>query len=204
MPTSDDPHYVSASYSALASAYVDLFGSPEQAEVEDRELIAAWASQLDGPVLDAGCGPGHWTQFIADAHRPATGVDLVQEFLDFARRNFQKPDFLRADLAQLPFEDQYFSGVLSWYSVIHAPPAELPRLLDELARVLQPRGKLLLGFFAGDQIEAFGHQVAPAWYWPPEDLELLLEQSGFSVLEAGTRARTTARTHGHLSAQKTG
>lgn len=204
MPPSFDPHHVSASYSGLASAYIDLFASPEQAELEDRELIAAWAGQLDGPVLDAGCGPGHWTQFIADAHRPATGVGLVPEFLDFARRNFQKPDFLRADLAQLPFEDHHFSGVLAWYSVIHAPPAELPQLLDEFARVLQPHGKLLLGFFAGDQLEAFGHQVAPAWYWPPEELELLLETSGFSVLEVGTRTRSTARTHGQLSAQKVG
>ncbi|KWR71364.1 hypothetical protein RN04_09640 [Arthrobacter sp. W1] len=191
-----------ARYSQVAEAYIDLFGSTEQAVAEDRELIAAWAAQLRGPVLDAGCGPGHWTQFIADGDRPATGVDLVPEFLDFARRTFRKPNFLHADLAHLPFDDEQFSGVLAWYSVIHAAPADLPPILDELARVLQPGGKLLLGFFAGDQLEVFGHQVAPAWYWPPVELGEILEQSGFGVLEGATRTRPAARTHGHLSAHK--
>lgn len=189
-------------YSQVAEAYIDLFGAPEQAEDQDRELIAQWAAQIHGPVLDAGCGPGHWTQFIADAHRCATGVDLVPEFLEYARANFQKPEFLRADLAHLPFDDQLFSGVLAWYSVIHAPPAELGPLLNELARVLKPGGTLLLGFFAGDQLEAFAHQVALAWCWPPADLTLLLEQAGLKVLQAGTRTRAQARTHGHLLAQK--
>lgn len=196
------PGHTAARYSQAAAAYINLFGSPEQAEAEDRELIAAFAAQLQGPVLDAGCGPGHWTHFIADADRPAIGVDLVPEFLDFARRTYPQPDFLRADLAHLPFDDAQFSGVLAWYSVIHAPPAELPTIVDELARVLQPDGKLLLGFFAGDQLEAFSHKVAPAWYWPPEQLGELLEQSGFSVMEVGTRSRSAARTHGHLSAHK--
>src|SRR5690606_7248551 len=166
----------SSRYSQVAEAYIDLFGAPEQAEAEDRELIAQWAAQIHGPVLDAGCGPGHWTQFIADTNRSATGVDLVPEFLEYARANFQKPEFLRADLAQLPFEDRHFSGVLAWYSVIRTPPSELAPLLAELARVLKPGGTLLLGFFPGDQLETFAHQVAPAWYWPPADLTLLLEQ----------------------------
>lgn len=202
MEASQRSGQTAARYSQVAEAYIDLFGSPEQAVAEDRELIAAWAAQLHGPVLDAGCGPGHWTQFIADGNRPATGVDLVPEFLDFARRTFQQPDFLRADLAHLPFDDEQFSGVLAWYSVIHAAPADLPPILDELARVLQPGGKLLLGFFAGEQLEAFGHQVAPAWYWPPVHLGEILEQSGFGVLEGATRTRPAARTHGHLSAHK--
>lgn len=202
MEASQRSGQTAAHYSKAADAYIDLFGSPEQAVVEDRELIAAWAAQLRGPVLDAGCGPGHWTQFIADDDRPATGVDLVPEFLDFARRTFQKPNFLHADLAHLPFDDEQFSGVLAWYSVIHAAPVDLPPILDELARVLQPGGKLLLGFFAGDQLEVFGHQVAPAWYWPPVQLGEILEQSGFGVLDGATRTRTAARTHGHLSAHK--
>lgn len=36
-------------YSQVAEAYIDLFGAPEQAEDQDRELIAQWAAQIHGP-----------------------------------------------------------------------------------------------------------------------------------------------------------
>ena len=31
---------------------------------QDREILASWAQEITGPVIDAGCGPGHWTAFL--------------------------------------------------------------------------------------------------------------------------------------------
>ena len=82
---------------------------------------------------------------------------------------------------------------------IHIPPQELPGTLASLRDSLQPRGSLLIGFFAGDQVEAFPHAVVPAYYWPLQDLGSLLERSGFDVLDAERRKVAGARDHGSIS-----
>ena len=71
-----------------------------------------------------------------------------------------------ASLAELPYPDGRFAGVLLWYSIIHTPPAGLPRIFAEVARVLRPGGHVLVGFQAGsgtyDVSEAyrrFGHDI---------------------------------------------
>ncbi|WP_334122276.1 class I SAM-dependent methyltransferase [Glutamicibacter sp.] len=188
-------------YSSLAEAYIELFGNVEQAEPEDQELIRQWATRINGPVLDAGCGPGQWTQFLQGPDRPATGIDLVPEFLEFATARYPECTFRQADMAQLPFSDHSFSAILAWYSIIHTPPQELANVLNSLARVLKPGGQLLIGFFAAEQLQPFDHKVAPAWYWPVDELSTLLENAGFIVVDHGTRERPGARRHGHIMAE---
>src|SRR3546814_14235427 len=89
----------------------------------------------------------------------------------------------------------------SWYSVIHAPPAELPQILDEFGRALAPGGSLLMGFFAGEAGVMFEHAVTTAYYWSAEALTDLLHSRGFTVEHEETRRDTDARrTHGELRA----
>ncbi|WP_159609418.1 class I SAM-dependent methyltransferase [Glutamicibacter sp. JC586] len=187
-------------YSSLATAYIQLFGNVERAEPEDYHLITHWVQGLNGPVLDAGCGPGQWTQVLHGPDHPATGVDMVPEFLEHATANFPGCSFQQADIAALPFPDETFSGILSWYSIIHTPPRALTEVLKSFARVLEPGGQLLLGFFAGNRVEAFDHKVAQAWYWSPEELSFRLSQEGFEVTDTVVRTNDSTRTHGHLLA----
>ncbi|MBC7595929.1 MAG: methyltransferase domain-containing protein, partial [Kineosporiaceae bacterium] len=53
---------------------------PRPGAAQDRLLVAKWASDLRGSVIDAGCGPGHWTDFLRKRGVEAEGVDQVQEF----------------------------------------------------------------------------------------------------------------------------
>jgi SAM-dependent methyltransferase len=70
----------------------------------------------------------------------------------------------------LPVEDGALGGVLAHYSMIHTPPGELAAVVAEQARVLAPKGLLLVSFFATEGVEPvrFDHKVAPAWSWPVE------------------------------------
>ncbi|WP_240470751.1 class I SAM-dependent methyltransferase [Haematomicrobium sanguinis] len=46
----------------------------EQMDPVDAALIRRWGSGVSGPILDAGCGPGHWTDFLARGVRgPVAG-----------------------------------------------------------------------------------------------------------------------------------
>lgn len=65
---------VAGAYSARSGEYRDALGSVEQMDPVDAALIRRWGSGVSGPILDAGCGPGHWTDFLARGVRgPVAG-----------------------------------------------------------------------------------------------------------------------------------
>ncbi|OMH24726.1 hypothetical protein BKD30_07595 [Tersicoccus phoenicis] len=55
-------------------------------------------------------------------------------------------------LTDHPFPYGAFDGVLSWYSTIHTPDAELPRVLAQVRRIVKPGGHVLLAFQAGSGV----------------------------------------------------
>lgn len=180
---------IALAYDRRAAEYAELAGDIEQMAETDRELIAAWRDATHGALLDAGCGPGHWTGFLHDGGREACGVDLSARFVAAARRRFPHVVFEVASIGDLPFEDASFGGVLAWYSLIHTPPADLPGMLDELARVLAPGGGILIGFFDGDAGEPFDHAVTTAYFWSAGALSGLLAAAGFAVTSHERRVR---------------
>ncbi|WP_166848147.1 class I SAM-dependent methyltransferase [Isoptericola sp. BMS4] len=197
-------HDVGAAYAARASEYVDLFGSVEQADDRDRRLVTRWADGLTGRVLDAGCGPGHWTRHLADLGHDVEGADLAEPFLEHARARHPGVPFRRAALDGLGVPDGSLGGVLAWYSVIHTSPSGMDAVLAELARALAHGGGLLLGFFSGPRVEPFDHAVTPAWYWPVAEMSARLTAAGFDVLESETRTDPGRRPHGAITARRAG
>lgn len=76
---------IQEAYSRRAAEYTELLGSIESVHAADRLLVTGWAERLSGPVIDAGCGPGHWTALLAEHMVPVRGVDLVPDFVAHAR-----------------------------------------------------------------------------------------------------------------------
>lgn len=188
-------------YTGRATEYVDLFGSVDAAHPEDRELIGGWARTLDGPVIDAGCGPGHWSAFMASAGAVVEGVDLVPAFIEHARARFPGVPFRVGSLRNLGVPDGQLAGILSWYSLIHLEPAAVAQALQEFARVLAPGGGLLLGFFESGELRKFPHAVVDAYSWPVEELAELLSDAGFTVVERHTRTDAGHRPHAAVVAR---
>lgn len=192
---------VGAAYDARANEYIDLFGSVGQSAQQDRDTIERWQHGVDGRIVDAGCGPGHWSDLLAQGGtRDVTGVDASARFVEAARQRFPSPDFVLGDLAALPVAAGSAGGVLSWYSIIHTAPAGVPAILSEFARVLAPGGSLLLEFFDGAAGAAFDHAVTTAYYWSADALGDLLAPHGFVVDRASARQDPGVRRQGDLVA----
>jgi SAM-dependent methyltransferase len=189
-------------YARRAEEYADLLGTVSAMAPQDRRRIESWAEGVDGPILDAGCGPGHWTAHLADLGHDVEGWDPVEEFLAIARARHPAVAYRRSAFADLVREPQAYGGILAWYSLIHLEPAEFPGTLSLLHRALRPGGSLLLGLFDGPRQEAFAHAVAPAQHWPVREMELLLERAGFTVLDVRTRQDPGARPHAALCARR--
>ncbi|MBO0981282.1 class I SAM-dependent methyltransferase [Microbacterium sp. SD291] len=173
-------------------------------DARDRALIETWRDVTPGLLLDAGCGPGHWTDLLGHGGREVRGVDLSQQFIASARSRHPHLTFDVGSFRDLPLDDSSAGGILAWYSLIHTPPLDTPAVLAEFARVLVPGGSILIGFFEGEPREPFAHAVAPAWFWSPEALAELLADAGFAVDAIHRRGREvgeiSVRPHADITA----
>lgn len=196
------PSHVRDSYRRRASEYVQVLGSIGQMADTDRETLAKWASQISDPILDAGSGPGHWSHYLHAQGADIEGIDLTPEFVASAKARFPEVKFQTGSFDALPYESDSFGGVLSWYSLIHADPDDVPKILAEFSRVMKSEGLLLVGFFAGQHIEAFDHAVTQAYFWPISEMESCLNSAGFDVVRSDSRHDLPNRPHAEIVARK--
>ncbi|WP_233571453.1 class I SAM-dependent methyltransferase [Cellulomonas triticagri] len=161
----------------------------------DASLITRWGTGVVGPILDAGCGPGHWTDHLREQGCEVRGIDLVPEFIARARERFPHASFDEGDLLASSFRDSSFGGVLAWYSLIHMQPGTRRSALEEIARILRPSGALLVGAFLGVQDAALDHAVSPALLCSEQGLASQLESAGFQVDAIHTRSPDGRRPH---------
>ena len=114
-------------------------------------------------VLDAGCGPGRLAMEIA-RQRPdlaVHGADLAAGAIELAKAMAGgSAEFVRADLADLPFPDGSFDLIVSTASYHHWDKVD--QIVPELARVLKPSGVLWLYDLRPAPIGPFRDAVASA------------------------------------------
>ncbi|KQV06290.1 SAM-dependent methyltransferase [Leifsonia sp. Root112D2] len=194
----------SAAYSRRAAEYIELFGSMSAVHPSDRRLVSTWANEVKGSVIDAGCGPGQWTNFLIERGLSAQGIDLVPEFIERARSTYPDVPFTTGSLNALDVRDGSIGGILSWYSLIHHEPDAIRVPLQEFSRVLKPGGALLIGFFEGPVVEEFAHAVTPAYRWSVEALSEELTATGFDVIESHVRKTAGQRSQAAIIARRRG
>lgn len=103
-------------YTARSAEYIDLLGSIEDAAEQDRQYVLAWAQGADGRIVDVGCGPGQWTNFLHENGLEVEAVDPVPEFIAHARRRYPGVVYRIGDAGRLGVEGGSLGGVLAWYS----------------------------------------------------------------------------------------
>ncbi len=97
-------------------------------------------------MLEIGCGLGWMYQQLARGN-PAiryTGVELSDEVIEKNRKRFPQSEWHRASTYGLPFENESFDLIFSFYVLEHLVFPE--NGLKEMLRVLRPGGKLVLIF----------------------------------------------------------
>jgi SAM-dependent methyltransferase len=175
---------VREAYSTRSGQYIGMFDGGWQDHEDDTALVLRHLGGLSGPVLDLGCGPGHWTARLHSLGAQVTGVDMVPEFIAHARATHPGPEFRLDLMTELDVPEHSVAGILSWYSTIHLPPPELDRVLVGFRRLLRSSGVLVVGFFdSDDDVAGFDHAVVTAYRWPVDILAEHLARAGFTEVE---------------------
>lgn len=171
-------------YSSMSKQYLALFDGGWQEHQDDTTLVRRHLTGLPGPVLDLGCGPGHWTAYLHSLGADVTGVDMVPEFIAHAGATHRGPEFRLGSMTELDIPEHSVAGILAWYSTIHLAPTELDRVLAEFRRLLTSTGMLVVGLFdSDDDVARFDHKVITAYRWPVDVFTQHLAKAGFTEVQ---------------------
>ncbi len=201
------------SYDTVAADYVKIIRGPETLDPVTRAMFTGFAELLlaagRGPVADLGCGPGWFTNLLADKGLDAFGVDLSPGMIAQARKAFPHLRFEVGSMTALDIPDASLGGVLAFYSTHHTPPEHLPTVYAEFHRVLAPGGLLMLGSHVGPDLhysptQAYGgNPVSYESHLVPADrIAELLVAAGFAVTARLDQPNDGERRHAILIAEK--
>lgn len=95
-------------------------------------------------VLDAACGVGYGSAYLAENASRVLGVDVAQDAVDYATRNYgsETASFEVMDVEKLSFADASFDVVCSFETIEHLDDPE--SFVRECRRVLRPNGVFLV------------------------------------------------------------
>ena len=186
MDTPADLDAVRASYDAVADNYVSTGMGDLRPEPWLRAALDAFAEQVRdvGPVLDAGCGPGHAAAYLHGLGVDVSGIDLSPRMVEHARRLHPEVSFAPASVTEVAPPPESLGGVLGWWSWFNLPRDVLPQVIATMAAALRPGGQLLIGTHVGNgdmqRTTAYG-DVPVRWtthLYRPAELSRMLTAAG--------------------------
>lgn len=186
---------VTASDSPLPASYVRWRGSPlgRVTDLLEEQLLLELIGDPTGlDVLDAGCGDGMLMSSLAQRGARMVGLDSDPRMLRAAAERVDSRTgpmrFAHGRAEALPFADASFDRVVAVAVLCFVSDAE--RAIREMARVLRPGGRLVLGELGPWSLwavirRARGWMGHPIWanvrYRSVRVLSALLEAQGLEV-----------------------
>jgi len=164
--------------------YYDTHASEYADQTWNISIPAIWRLLTErvprgGTILDLGCGAGRDLKVFADSGYKVIGVDYSVGLLEIARRRSSQTA-IWAEFHSLPFHDRCFDAVWAIASLLHVSPHEIPSVLREVRRVLNPSGSFIASMKqgTGEHADQSGRFFV---HYKKEEWNRLLTDAGFNV-----------------------
>ncbi len=190
-------------YQELADHYAAIIDTkPHNAYYDRPAMIGLWP-ELDGKrVLDAGCGPGVYTESLLERGAVVTSIDVSDRMIELARQRLgPEADLQLVDLTQPldMFRDREFDFVNAPLCLDYID--DWRSLFCEFKRILKPDGQFQFScghpafdaeyfetedYFSVERVECtwtgFGKNVVmPSYRRPLQEVLMPLIDSGFQI-----------------------
>lgn len=186
-----EQQHVMKEYQQLATIYDWIY----KGYINKTLAVAMKLLRPDGRerILDVACGTGELERRVMAVHpaQAIVGVDLTEAMLTRARAKlaaFPHIVFYQADSAALPFPDASFDAVTICSSFHYMRNPE--RVFSEFARVLSPKGRLILidwtrDAWQGRVYDWLRKKMIAAHYkvYTSAEIRELCAQTGFQVTQ---------------------
>lgn len=135
-------------FDQVAEVYDTYYDTQLGRQVDHVEKQLVWKymirMNLGQPILEIGCGTGHWTRFFRKKGLKLTAIDLSAKMLEKAReKNPQNVHFERMNVENMKFGDYAFVNIISIATLEFVDNRE--KAFQEIDRVLKPGGILIIG-----------------------------------------------------------
>ncbi|EKQ58325.1 MULTISPECIES: class I SAM-dependent methyltransferase [unclassified Clostridium] len=153
-------------------------------------------------IMDLGCGKGRHTVYFAQQEFNVFATDISETAIAETKARikeleFKNVQFRQHDMREIPFDDNYFDGVLCVWTTGVGTLEDCRRHINEIHRVLKTNGIVIIDYVStsdkqcgiGDEIEKNtyinnikGEEDIPYHYSTKEELEELYSSfSGFFI-----------------------
>lgn len=123
-------------------------------------------------ILDLGCGPGLYTEQLAEKGHHVTGMDYSQTSIDYAKESSRKKrldlTYVHQNYLTLQEEDKYDLVYMIFTDFGVLTPAERTVLLENVYRALKPGGRFIFDVLNDTFLEKAGKkewQLAESGFW---------------------------------------
>ena len=191
----NDPQDVQSSYDRVAAHYARHFEHEQDHKPMDRQMLDRFSERLggQGAVCDLGCGPGQIARYLhTHGVSEVFGIDLSPQMVAEALRYSPGISFRQGNMLALTDADCSWAGATAFYSIVHFSLDQVRQAFQEVYRVLQPGGFLLIAFHIGEEIvhiEDWWEQEVDLnfVFFLTREIEALLREIGYRVEEVMER-----------------
>jgi ubiquinone/menaquinone biosynthesis C-methylase UbiE len=154
------------------------------------DTLSILNAEEDDNILEIGMGNGYFVNKILSLHQTITytGCDYSELMIEESEKinaewiSNGQAKFILSDVTSLPCLDNSFNKIVT-INTIYFWDYE-SKILNELKRVLQPKGKLIIGFRPKRQTEKYPFTKYGFNLFSKEDVVTLLSDNGFTVSDA--------------------
>ncbi len=152
-------------FDAVNALFNDTYYSNETYTTEfqlwpdENDLIEHTIPPNNTQILEICCGSGRITRHLVREGNPVIGIDISSPSIEFIHTHYPDVTARVADAADLPYPDNCFDRVLFLQNSIGAVFSKREKILDELIRVCNSGGKILIGCRTLGDTESNGIQV---------------------------------------------
>lgn len=144
-----------------------------------------------GLVLDVGCAGGRDTETLIQQGFQVIGVDLVEKFLERARKRVPEATFVNQNLLELDYKDNTFDAIWAHAVLMHLKKADFNQIMKKFYRFLKPGGKIHIRVKKGEGEHWVTDKLSPEQkrffsFFQNDEMEEIMKKAGFNIILSDT------------------